>query len=74
MLELKGNDAAIMVIPSDGSRGNSPRISQRYLCAASFTLRHRADCNAEQGKTHVLLQSPSLISSKKTDTFLPFAF
>lgn len=27
MLELKGKDAAIMVIPSDGSRGNSPRIS-----------------------------------------------
>lgn len=78
MLKLKGKDTPIMVIPSDSSRANSPRaLCQRYLCAASFTLRReeKTPTLMQNKERHMsFLQSPSLISSKKTNVCLPLHF
>lgn len=68
MLKLKGKDTPIMVIPSDSSRGNSPWCSARDIYARCLSLFDTKPTLMQNKERHMsFLQSPSLISSKKTN-------
>lgn len=58
MLKLKGKDAAIMVIPSNGSLGETRPVGDIYARRLSL-FGAKPDCTAEQGETHVLCSHPS---------------
>lgn len=80
MLKLKGKDATIMVIPSDGSRGEGEggkNLSRIFMRSFSFILRRGAGCSAKREKTPCCHPHPllfPLIPSKRTNACLPLHF